>query len=219
MPDLEDDSEQFSSDGIFNGAYDDENKGAVADFNNMDDTIIVNPIPILRIYKNHPKDQILGDPKSAVQTRGKIKKASSATTKHLFCILCLDRRKEDYDEVFAPVAKIEAISHDKYVADILKKFDFWSSEQLLSYVSNKPSSGPWYEDGKDVGCTCLRIFDWISDVFNWIKQTIVANSTTEDKYVAVLTGYGKLLWIPKSDDGLGYNFNEDTDPLLIMGAL
>ncbi|GJW64778.1 hypothetical protein Tco_0116662 [Tanacetum coccineum] len=72
MPDLEDDSDAFSSDGIFNGAYDDENVGAVADFNNMDDTINVSPIPTLRIHKNHPKDQILRDPKLAVQTRGKI---------------------------------------------------------------------------------------------------------------------------------------------------
>ncbi|GKG13724.1 hypothetical protein Tco_0350684, partial [Tanacetum coccineum] len=76
MPDLEDDSDAFSNDGIFNGTYDDqnvgddENVGAVADFNNMDDTINVNRIPTLRIHKNHPKDQILGDPKSAVQTRG-----------------------------------------------------------------------------------------------------------------------------------------------------
>ncbi|GJW98145.1 putative ribonuclease H-like domain-containing protein [Tanacetum coccineum] len=78
MPDLKDDSNAFLSDGIFNGAYDDENVGEVADFNNMDDTINVSPIPTLRIHKNHPKDQILGDPKSAVQTRGKIQKASSA---------------------------------------------------------------------------------------------------------------------------------------------
>ncbi|GJU44560.1 putative ribonuclease H-like domain-containing protein [Tanacetum coccineum] len=78
MPDLEDDSDAFSSDGIFNGAYDDEIVGAVADFNNMDATINVSPIPTLRIHKDHPKDQILGDPKSAVQTRGKIQKASSA---------------------------------------------------------------------------------------------------------------------------------------------
>ncbi|GJZ79721.1 putative ribonuclease H-like domain-containing protein [Tanacetum coccineum] len=78
MPNLEDDSDAFSNDGIFNGAYDDENVGAVADFNNMDDTINVSPIPTLRIHKDHPKDQILGDPKSAVQIRGKIQKASSA---------------------------------------------------------------------------------------------------------------------------------------------
>ncbi|GKE34062.1 putative ribonuclease H-like domain-containing protein [Tanacetum coccineum] len=78
MPDLEDDSDAFSNDGLFNGAYDDENVGAVADFNNMDDSINVSPIPTLRIHKDHPKDQILGDPKSAIQTRGKIHKASLA---------------------------------------------------------------------------------------------------------------------------------------------
>ncbi|GJS98569.1 putative reverse transcriptase domain-containing protein, partial [Tanacetum coccineum] len=51
---------------------------AMADFNNMDDSINVSHIPTLRIHKDHPKDQILGDPKSAVQTRGKIQKVSSA---------------------------------------------------------------------------------------------------------------------------------------------
>ncbi|GKC40078.1 putative ribonuclease H-like domain-containing protein [Tanacetum coccineum] len=44
----------------------------------MDNTIDVSPIPTLKIHKVHPKDQILGDPKSAVQTRGRIQKASSA---------------------------------------------------------------------------------------------------------------------------------------------
>ncbi|GJQ92990.1 putative ribonuclease H-like domain-containing protein [Tanacetum coccineum] len=79
MPDLEDASDTLPNDGIFNGAYDDdEDVGAVADFNNMDNTIAVSPIPTLRIYKDHPKGQILGDPTSAVQTRGKIQKASSA---------------------------------------------------------------------------------------------------------------------------------------------
>ncbi|GJX43954.1 putative ribonuclease H-like domain-containing protein [Tanacetum coccineum] len=116
----------------------------------MDDTINVSPIPTLRIHKDHPKDQILGDPKSAVQTRGKIQKASS-TQQALFKLqkvwILVDlpsgkkaigikwvfknkrdersivvknkarlvaqgfRREEgiDYDEVFAPVARIEAI--------------------------------------------------------------------------------------------------------------
>ncbi|GJQ96646.1 putative ribonuclease H-like domain-containing protein [Tanacetum coccineum] len=78
MPDLEDASDTLPNDGIFNGAYDDdEDVGAVADFNNMDNTIAVSPIPTLRIHKDHPKGQILGDPTSAVQTRGKIQKASS----------------------------------------------------------------------------------------------------------------------------------------------
>ncbi|GKD83480.1 ribonuclease H-like domain-containing protein, partial [Tanacetum coccineum] len=78
MSALEDDSDAFPNDGIFNGAYDDENVGAVADFNNMDKTINVSPIPKLIINKGYPKGQILGDPKSAIQTRVKIQKASSA---------------------------------------------------------------------------------------------------------------------------------------------
>ncbi|GKB66987.1 hypothetical protein Tco_0928399 [Tanacetum coccineum] len=78
MPDLEDAYDTLLNDGIFNGAYDDEDVGAVADFNNMDNTIAVSPIPTLRIHKDHPKRQILGDPTSVVQTRGKIQKASSA---------------------------------------------------------------------------------------------------------------------------------------------
>ncbi|GJU84762.1 putative ribonuclease H-like domain-containing protein [Tanacetum coccineum] len=38
MPNLEDDSNVFPNDGIFSRAYDDEDAGAEADFNNMDNT-------------------------------------------------------------------------------------------------------------------------------------------------------------------------------------
>ncbi|GKD76177.1 hypothetical protein Tco_1334459, partial [Tanacetum coccineum] len=80
MPALEYASDTLSNDGIFNGAYDDaKDVGVEADFNNMDNTITVSLIPTLRIHKDHPKGQILGDPTSAVQTRGKIQKASSVT--------------------------------------------------------------------------------------------------------------------------------------------
>ncbi|GJY86316.1 putative ribonuclease H-like domain-containing protein [Tanacetum coccineum] len=79
MPDLEDASDTLPNDGIFNGAYDDdEDVDAMADFNNMDNTIAVSPIPTLKIHKDHLKGHILGDPTSAVQTRGKIQKVSSA---------------------------------------------------------------------------------------------------------------------------------------------
>ncbi|GKG18848.1 hypothetical protein Tco_0375947, partial [Tanacetum coccineum] len=99
MPDLEDASDTLLNDGIFNGAYDDEDVGAVADFNNMDNTIAVSPIPTLKIHKDHPKGQILGDPTSAVQTRGKIQKASSKSQRssELFvCMFSLSRRTQDY---------------------------------------------------------------------------------------------------------------------------
>ncbi|GJV49273.1 hypothetical protein Tco_1439485, partial [Tanacetum coccineum] len=48
MPALEDASDTLPNDGIFNGAYDDdEDVGAEADFNNMDNTIAVSHIPTL----------------------------------------------------------------------------------------------------------------------------------------------------------------------------
>ncbi|GKB09814.1 retrovirus-related pol polyprotein from transposon TNT 1-94 [Tanacetum coccineum] len=62
IPDLEDT-------GIFSGAYDDEDVGAEADLNKLEMTMNVSPIPITRIHKDHPKDQIIGDINSATQTR------------------------------------------------------------------------------------------------------------------------------------------------------
>ncbi|GJW69713.1 putative ribonuclease H-like domain-containing protein [Tanacetum coccineum] len=76
----------------------------------------------------------------------------------------------DYDEVFAPVARIEAIrrglqvkqqpdgifiSQDKYVADILKKFDFWSIRTATTPIkSNKPLVKD--EDGENVDVHVYR---------------------------------------------------------------
>ncbi|GKF29832.1 hypothetical protein Tco_0096174, partial [Tanacetum coccineum] len=52
---IEDVLNVFPNDDIFNGAYDDDDVGAEADFNNMDNTIDVSPIPTLKIHKIHLK--------------------------------------------------------------------------------------------------------------------------------------------------------------------
>ncbi|GJU26518.1 ribonuclease H-like domain-containing protein [Tanacetum coccineum] len=61
MLDLEDTTDLHVT-GIFNGAYDDEVESAVADFNNLELTTVVSPIPTTRIHKDHPKEQIIRDP-------------------------------------------------------------------------------------------------------------------------------------------------------------
>ncbi|GJX30733.1 retrovirus-related pol polyprotein from transposon TNT 1-94 [Tanacetum coccineum] len=53
--------------GIFNRAYDDV--GAEDDLNNLETTMNVSPIPTTKIHKDHPKDQIIGDPNLGTQTR------------------------------------------------------------------------------------------------------------------------------------------------------
>ncbi|GJZ95026.1 hypothetical protein Tco_0667229 [Tanacetum coccineum] len=87
MPDLED-TVEVQSTGIFGNAYDDDDLvnyntpyayhvvGAEVDFNNMEPSTVVSPIPTTRIHSIHPKDQIIRDPKSAVQTKGMTKKSS-----------------------------------------------------------------------------------------------------------------------------------------------
>ncbi|GJZ87941.1 retrovirus-related pol polyprotein from transposon TNT 1-94 [Tanacetum coccineum] len=72
----------------------------------------------------------------------------------------------NYDNVFAPIARIEAISQDKYVADILKKFNFVTVktastpietnkallkdeeakdvDRIFRYLKGQPKLGLWY---------------------------------------------------------------------------
>nr|GEU52950.1 ribonuclease H-like domain-containing protein [Tanacetum cinerariifolium] len=82
IPNLEE-TAKLQSTSIFNSAYDDDldihtstvqSVGAEADFNNMESSTIVSPIPTYRVHLYHPKDQILRDPKLTVQTRGMAKK-------------------------------------------------------------------------------------------------------------------------------------------------
>ncbi|GJZ42072.1 retrovirus-related pol polyprotein from transposon TNT 1-94 [Tanacetum coccineum] len=80
---------------IFDFSRDDEDDGAMADINNLDTTIQVSPNPTTRIHKDHPLDQVIGDLQSATLTRKMSKN--------------LEEHRIDYDEEFAPVARIEAI--------------------------------------------------------------------------------------------------------------
>ncbi|GJY31862.1 putative ribonuclease H-like domain-containing protein [Tanacetum coccineum] len=151
------------------------------------------------------------------------------------------------------------ISQDKYVADILKKFDFWSIRTATTPIeSNKPLVKD--EDGVDVDvhiyrsmigslmyltasrpdimfavCACARDSPFELEAFSdsdyggasldrksttggcqflgrrlisWQckKQTIVANSTTEAKYVAAANCCGQVLWIQNQMMDYGFNF-------------
>ncbi|GJW73507.1 putative ribonuclease H-like domain-containing protein [Tanacetum coccineum] len=152
MPDLEDDSDAFTNDGIFNGAYDDENVGAMTDFNNMDDTINnrtnhkdhQNCLLACFLSQEEPKNisQALQDEswveamqeellqfklqkvwilvdlpsgKKAIGTKWVFKNKRderSIVVKNKARLVAQGFRQEegiDYDEVFAPVARIEAI--------------------------------------------------------------------------------------------------------------
>ncbi|GJX40188.1 putative ribonuclease H-like domain-containing protein [Tanacetum coccineum] len=80
---------------------DDEGVGVEADMNNLDTFMPVSPIPTTRIHKYHAVEQIIRDIHSTPQTR----RMTKSVTEHGYT----QEEGIDYDEVFAPVARIEAI--------------------------------------------------------------------------------------------------------------
>nr|GEV01695.1 putative ribonuclease H-like domain-containing protein [Tanacetum cinerariifolium] len=136
MPHLED-IYASPSEGIFiDSSYDAD--GVVTDFNNLEITVNVNPTPITRIHTIHPKTQILGDPSSVVQIKRKVNKNSKAHALKSWCDEFEELMKNRFqmssmgELTFFLGLQVKQkedgifISQDKYVAEILKKFNFLS---------------------------------------------------------------------------------------------
>ncbi|GJW42465.1 putative ribonuclease H-like domain-containing protein, partial [Tanacetum coccineum] len=117
--------------GIFDDAYDDQDVGADADFNNLDSTMIFSPIPITRIHKDHLVSQIIGDlqrtnhkdfqnclfacflsqiePKKVYMNKKDERGIMVRNKARLVTQGYTQEDRIDYDEVFAPVDRIEAV--------------------------------------------------------------------------------------------------------------
>nr|GEU61863.1 reverse transcriptase domain-containing protein [Tanacetum cinerariifolium] len=116
--------------GTFDFLNEDGDDGEMADMNNMDTTIQVSPVPTIRIHKDHPLDQVIGDLHSTTQTKNmskNLEEHGAIGTKWVFQnkkdergivirnkarLVAQGNTQEeeiDYDEVFFPVARIKAI--------------------------------------------------------------------------------------------------------------
>nr|GEY43334.1 retrovirus-related Pol polyprotein from transposon TNT 1-94 [Tanacetum cinerariifolium] len=108
--------------------FDDEDDvGADADFNKLETSITVSPVPTTRVHKDHPVTQIIGDLSSATQIKSMTRVAKDQGglfqinnddfhTCMFVCFLLQEEPKRytqeegiDYEEDFAPVPRIEAI--------------------------------------------------------------------------------------------------------------
>nr|GEW80144.1 hypothetical protein [Tanacetum cinerariifolium] len=116
-----------------------KNVGAEADFNNLETSIIVSPIPTTRIHKDHHVSKIIGDMSLTTQTRSMTRVikdqggllqiynddfhtfmfayflSQEEPKRKVWILVDLPHGKRaieegiDYEEVFAPVSRIEAI--------------------------------------------------------------------------------------------------------------
>nr|GEZ10342.1 putative ribonuclease H-like domain-containing protein [Tanacetum cinerariifolium] len=115
-----------------------ESNGEEADISNMETTITTSPTPTLKIHKDHPKSQIIGPMDTPIQTRNKSKEnvwtlvdcpkgvrpigtkwvlkykkdERGIVIRNKARLVAQGHTPEegiDYDEVFSPVARIEAI--------------------------------------------------------------------------------------------------------------
>ncbi|GJW42015.1 putative ribonuclease H-like domain-containing protein [Tanacetum coccineum] len=118
--------------GIFDEAsYDEE--GMITDFNSLPTEIEVSPTPTLRIHSIHPKSQILGDPKSAVQTRSKVQNKSGAHA--LLSHIQKQQRNNHKDQQHCLFACFLSQEEPKKIAEALQD-DSWvqaMQEELLQF--------------------------------------------------------------------------------------
>nr|GEU76566.1 hypothetical protein [Tanacetum cinerariifolium] len=135
----------------------DESNGVEADISNMETAITASPTPILKIHKDHPKSQIIGPMDTLIQTRNKSKETLVDCPKGVRPIgtkWVLENKKDergiviknkarlvaqahtqeegiDYDEVFAPVARIKAIrlflAYASFIGFIVYQMDMKSA--------------------------------------------------------------------------------------------
>ncbi|GJR21905.1 putative ribonuclease H-like domain-containing protein [Tanacetum coccineum] len=156
---------------------DDEDVGTEADMNNLDAFMLVSPILTTRIHKDHRVEKLIRDLNSAPQTRRMTKNLEEhrRTQKGNSCIegSKLDRgyaggasiiqvaqgytqeERIDYDEGFAPIARIEAIrlflAYDSFKDFVVSQMDVKSV-----FLYGKIEEEVYDEDGEEVDVHLYR---------------------------------------------------------------
>nr|GEV02677.1 ribonuclease H-like domain-containing protein [Tanacetum cinerariifolium] len=125
---------------------DEDDVGAEADFNNLETSITVSPIPTTRVYKDHHVTQIIGDLSLATQIMSLARVANDQgglsqinsddfyTCMFAFFLSQEEPRREegiDYEEVFALETRIEAIrlflAYSSFMGFMVYKMDVKSA--------------------------------------------------------------------------------------------
>nr|GEU56256.1 ribonuclease H-like domain-containing protein [Tanacetum cinerariifolium] len=232
------DIHEVPNEGIFTSAsYDAE--GKVADFINLESTVNMD-VKSAFLYGKIDKELYLSQPQGFIDPKfsKKVYKVVKAlyglyqaprawyATLSTFLVKSRYRKGIIDNNLFIKKDKKDImlredgifISHDKYVVEILKKFDFMSVKTSRTPTETKK---PLVKDTEaaDVDVHIYRSMIGslmyltasrpdIMRLISWQckKQTIVATSTTEAKYVTAANCCGQVLWIQNQMLDYGFNF-------------
>nr|GFA44425.1 putative ribonuclease H-like domain-containing protein [Tanacetum cinerariifolium] len=225
VPDKGDEGEEA---GIFNDVYDDREVGAESDTNNLELSTVFSPIPTTRVHKDHPKEQIIDllNGKRANETKWVFrnkKDERGIVVRNKARLVAQGYTQEkgiDYDEVFAPVDRIEAIriflAYASFMGFIVYQVDVKSA--FLYGTIEEEVGSPFYLEAFFDSDYARASLDRKSTtggsqflskgliLWQCKKQTIVANSTTKAEYVAAANCCGHVLWIQNQMLYYGFNF-------------
>nr|GEU51705.1 ribonuclease H-like domain-containing protein [Tanacetum cinerariifolium] len=175
--------------GIFDGAFDDRDLGAEADTNNIDSSTVVSPIPTTRVHKDHPKEQIHGDPNLNTQTRRMIN-FYDVTAMDVWTLVDLPYGKRSIGLKWVFRNKLNEIGEEVYVCQPpgFKDLDFpdkvYKVKKALYGLHQAPRAWKSTTGGYQfLGC---RLISWQCK-----KHIVVANSTTKAEYVAASSCCGQ----------------------------
>ena len=121
------DMTEWENEGIFDDAYDDQYMGAEADYTNLDTTLTFSPIPITRVHKDHPVNQIIGEWYTLPQTRSKVKKNNKSA-------------------LVSQIKKIRRTNHKDYHNCLFSCFLSQTEPKIVSQALEDPS---WIEAMQD----------------------------------------------------------------------
>ncbi|GJS90415.1 hypothetical protein Tco_0773051 [Tanacetum coccineum] len=120
---------------------------------------------------------------------------------------------DHWNEICYQLLKL-MLNQDKYVAEILKKYNYINVKSASTLVDLEK---PLVQDGNAndidahlyrsmIGSLMYLTTSRPDIIFVCKKQTVVATSTTEAKYVAAASCCGQVLWIQNQLLDYGYNF-------------
>nr|GEW54741.1 putative reverse transcriptase, RNA-dependent DNA polymerase [Tanacetum cinerariifolium] len=178
---------------------DEDAVGAEADINNLESSIPVRPIPTTKIHKDHPISQIIVAKIEAIRLflayasfMGFLVYQMDVKSAFLYGTI----KEEVY--VCQPPG-FEDPDHPDKVNKVLKDLPF----DLVAYSDSDYAGVSLDRKSTTGGCQFFRckLISWQCK-----KQTVVATSFIEVKYVAVASGCAQVLWIQNQLLDYGYNF-------------